>query len=1325
MSDSKNNTGNSNHNSNDTTPEPTRGDRLDTLLRSWHTENAQAARDMRDELLHHVERDAMIADNATHSRGILARIGVGRLISAAAIVMLGFLLATLFVKNTEKSAFATGGVAQVAEGGELVALDADGTIMGPCPLQHTDVAVEITGPFARTVVEQVYANPYPRTIEAVYTFPLSNRAAVDRMTMIVKSASGEKVVEGEVKERELARAIYEDARDSGYVASLLEQERPNIFTQSVANLEPGATVRIRIATIELIERKDGVSSYAFPMVVGPRYVPGASSSMPTLPVGWSVREGVVLRGPARVEPETGGALPMARLTDLLERGLPVRAAKIETVDELLALGEGVRFTAHYANGSGERGIYFASYGIGEINGRFFYAPLGKDQGTGFASDTDQVPDASRITPSPTRPPERAGHDISVRVTLDTGGSVIGAVTSELHEVAVVSPSNSTRTITLVDAKTIPNRDFILRWESKDDSIEPGFFAHVSDSTDASAKGGYFALMLEPPARVAPAVVRPRELIFVLDVSGSMNGFPIEKSKDLARKAIAKMRTTDTFNIITFAGATSMLWPEPRLASEENRNAADAYVAGAYGAGGTEMMTAINAALVQPGRSGIAPAKLLELPADGRNATVIVSPSALSADGKRWKISAGNAADGTTRFIAADISVALPTNSKQQNIILDGAWSTVDADRVFVTRSARFEDTEARTRIVFMLTDAFIANDQAIVQAVRDNARASRVFSFGIGNSVNRFLLEDIARAGRGTCDIVTLQADADAVVDRLVRRIESPVLTDIELAIDPALGIHDLLPGGDHLPDLYDQQPIVLIGRFDHAASGSITLRGRTGAGAWERTIQVNLPAIEATHDVVKTLWARAKVDELLLPKLAAVESQSLDAPTKRAVIRLGEAFHIATPYTSFIAVEKSRIVIGGKPMLVSVPVELPDGTNWAGFFGEGVRPADALMAEGRRTRGFEALQGNIESFEQKVNTEWFFDRAVGSEVLNELTDDFKEERKFSLSLPLATGAEVAPSSARLPNLEPMPVSSAPPSPVVSAAVASAPVGDLSKAEADKIAPPGRGMRRDALGPISGKRSAGGEDPSSAVSGGKSQEGKDKSSESAQFGLTTNGPRGTLRGGLGEREPGGGGMGGGASAAPNAGGSAGAVDPVTAKPTTRDPSAQRGTHGQEADGSTVTEVPLEEMHRPTSADEEQHSNPSEDLDAAGVPAPSASLTSTQRDQLVRVLERRLVFVALADLLDEKALIPGLIVEFDLPVAGSDATLKVAIKLRVSTNGVIDPKTLAALRALGVTIDGEDAARGFIVARISADKLIAAALVAGVSRIEPLLEQKAE
>jgi uncharacterized protein (DUF2132 family) len=109
-----------------------------------------------------------------------------------------------------------------------------------------------------------------------------------------------------------------------------------------------------------------------------------------------------------------------------------------------------------------------------------------------------------------------------------------------------------------------------------------------------------------------------------------------------------------------------------------------------------------------------------------------------------------------------------------------------------------------------------------------------------------------------------------------------------------------------------------------------------------------------------RTPWARAKVDAVLAPHLAAVESQSLDALTKRAVVRLGEAYSIATPYTSFVAVEKSRVVVGGKPMLVSVPVELPSGTNWNGFFGEGAGVADVMAAE---ARGARRPAGAVESF--------------------------------------------------------------------------------------------------------------------------------------------------------------------------------------------------------------------------------------------------------------------------------------------------------------------------------------------------------------------------
>ncbi|MFM7134829.1 MAG: hypothetical protein ACKO0W_10985, partial [Planctomycetota bacterium] len=352
------------------------------------------------------------------------------------------------------------------------------------------------------------------------------------------------------------------------------------------------------------------------------------------------------------------------------------------------------------------------------------------------------------------------------------------------------------------------------------------------------------------------------------------------------------------------------------------------------------MNAINTALVQEGRSGIAPAKLLDLPADGRGVRVAVPHDGFRQDGGAWKLDAG-----AGRLVPVELSIAIPSNPKKLALIVDGSWTTRDGERVLAMRSAKFEDADARTRMVFFLTDGYIGNDQAVVAAVGENARASRVFTFGIGNSVNRFLLEEMARAGRGTCEIVTLATEADAVVARLVRRIESPVLTDIALDVPASLGIRGLLPGGEHLPDLYDQEPIVLLGRFDRAATGVITIRGRTGAGAWEKQVTVALPEAETRHDVVPTPWARGQVDALLAPKLAYVEQGMLDAPTKREVIRLGETYRIATPFTSFVAVERSRVVVGGKPMLVAVPVELPEGTNWAGFFGEGVPAAVALRS--------------------------------------------------------------------------------------------------------------------------------------------------------------------------------------------------------------------------------------------------------------------------------------------------------------------------------------------------------------------------------------------
>ena len=1272
----------------DQTPEPVRGDRLDAMLRAWHEDHREGARAKRDETLEHIAH----ATPATKvkSPSVLARIGFSRILSAAAVLAVSALLLVLFTSNTERVAFADSGLVQVAEGGALDALDKDGNTLGPCPLQHTDVKVEISGLFARTIVEQTYANPYPRTIEAVYTFPLSNHAAVDRMMMIVRSGETEKTIEGEVKERSIARAMYEDARESGYVASLLEQERPNIFTQSVANIEPGATVKVRIATIELARRKNGVAEYVFPMVVGPRYIPGHAASMPTLPDGWEVREGVVLRAPAGVEVAVETPFAAARLTQLLERAIPVRAPKNETIDQLLQLGEGVQFSAKYGNGSSERGVYFPARGLGELNGRFFYAPLGKDQGTGFAGDTNQVPDASRITPMPVKPSDRAGHDISVTVTIDSGGPAIRDIVSELHAVTRTRGSDSMETVTLDDKKTIPNRDFILHWKTADTAIEPAFFTHVVQSSDANAdasvQGGYFALMLEPPARVVPAEIRPRELIFVLDVSGSMNGFPVEKSKALARKAIASMRAGDTFNFITFAGATSVLWPEPRAANEENRKLAEDFVNGAYGAGGTEMMAAINAALVQDGRSGILPAKLLDMPADGRTVRIAVAHNGFLRDVAGTTLDAGEG-----RTIPVELSIAMPANPKKLAIIVDGTWETRNGKRLFSAKSAKFEDADARTRFVFFLTDGYIGNDQAVVAAVGQNARASRVFSFGIGNSVNRFLLEEMARAGRGTCEIVTLADEADGVIERLTRRIESPVLTDIELDISANLGIHDLLPAGDHLPDLYDQEPIVLMGRFDHAASGSITVRGRTGAGAWERTISVVLPETQTEHDVVKTLWARAKVDALLLPKLAAVENQSLDAPTKRAVIRLGESYSIATAYTSFVAIEKSRVVVGGKPLLVAVPVELPDGTNWAGFFGEGVRPVDAIIAESRGRSSVE-----LESLAKTASTRG---------LILDWTD-------FDGSQPNANEYFGAPAVSAPPLNSPVVTATMPAStPVPVSASVAVPSGSVAKNQRELFEKKEGG----ASGAVGASKSFGG---GGGQGGGQGGGGFGGSVAGEKAKRDTGVPQ--VGGRIAQRraDPSGSDFARLRSAAGGAkpGSTAGSTGGFGGNRPGSVPSA--GAPAADAKDSAVGD--RRGLDRDLDLDKVQSDTGEVQLEAAAAAdgAPKQELLSTaERDRLVRVLDRRLVLLAIAQLLDSAGSVQAIADELGLRL--ENGTIALAMKVTRTDAGAIDPKILQALRTLGATVSAEDASRGLLIVRAPISVLIKLTAVDGVKRVEPL------
>ena len=154
--------------------------------------------------------------------------------------------------------------------GNLFARDQQGPL-GFCPLKSTRVRADISGFFARVTVLQEFENTYGDPIEAVYTFPLSQNSAVDRMTMTI----GERVIRGKIMKREEAKKVYDAAKAAGQAAALLDQQRPNIFTQSVANIMPGEKVLVEISYVETLKYDEGSYEFVFPMVVGPRYIPAS------------------------------------------------------------------------------------------------------------------------------------------------------------------------------------------------------------------------------------------------------------------------------------------------------------------------------------------------------------------------------------------------------------------------------------------------------------------------------------------------------------------------------------------------------------------------------------------------------------------------------------------------------------------------------------------------------------------------------------------------------------------------------------------------------------------------------------------------------------------------------------------------------------------------------------------------------------------------------------------------------------------------------------------------------------------------------------------
>jgi Ca-activated chloride channel family protein len=213
----------------------------------------------------------------------------------------------------------------------------------------------------------------------------------------------------------------------------------------------------------------------------------------------------------------------------------------------------------------------------------------------------------------------------------------------------------------------------------------------------------------------------------------------------------------------------------------------------------------------------------------------------------------------------------------------------------------------------------------------------------------------MARAGRGEVEYVILKSQAEGAAERFHERIHAPVLTDI--AIDwGTLPVTDVQP--KHFPDLFSSKPIMIHGRLAGPAKGTITLRGNTATGRFERQLEVTVPAKPAPHDALASLWARAKVGDLLMQDYTALQRGKFPETLRKEITTLGVEFHLLTQFTSFIAVEEMRVTVGGEPTTIAVPVEMPSGVSYEGVFGETTTRRMASLDAGPAS--YETLSGRI-----------------------------------------------------------------------------------------------------------------------------------------------------------------------------------------------------------------------------------------------------------------------------------------------------------------------------------------------------------------------------
>ena len=398
---------------------------------------------------------------------------------------------------------------------------------------------------------------------------------------------------------------------------------------------------------------------------------------------------------------------------------------------------------------------------------------------------------------------------------------ISSLESSTHELVTQWQDKQSVKLSLKDASNAGNRDFILHYRLRDEQILTGLTRFESQGEN------YFLIVSEPPKRVVPEQIPARDYLFVVDVSGSMSGFPLDTTKDLMTRLLGNLKPSDRFNILFFAGGSAVLSEQPLAATHQNIKRAIKMMNSQRGGGGTELYPALQ-------------------------------------------------------------------------------------------RAFSMQSDENVSRNIVLVTDGYISAEDRVFQLVDKQLHRNNLFAFGIGTSVNRFLIESIASVGRAEAFVVTSGADAVRKSEQFIQYISAPALTSIRLEAE-GVELYDLEPA--KVPDMLAQRPVMIIGKYRNATNdANITLTGFSGQG--EQRWSFQLADAQSTDSTLPQLWARKRLERLY------VVPDDNEEELRERIVELGLNYSLLTRHTSFVAVDEALRNTTGHAGDVKQPLPLPQGVS-------------------------------------------------------------------------------------------------------------------------------------------------------------------------------------------------------------------------------------------------------------------------------------------------------------------------------------------------------------------------------------------------------------